>query len=118
MADRNADFPGPRINGEKDTVEKMIRYYCKKKHVPDADTLCPICSDLLVYSHGRLDHCQFSEDKPSCRKCTVHCYRPTMRDNIRKVMRFSGPRLLFRAPAEWIRHWRHERKNRPDPTRT
>lgn len=32
-----------------------------------------------------------------------------MRDEIRGVMRFSGPRLIFRAPAEWIRHKIHER---------
>jgi len=99
---------GPKIEKEKETVEKMIRLYCEKKH-DSKENLCTDCQNLLEYSHHRLEQCQFQEDKPTCRKCPVHCYRPTKRDEIRRVMRFSGPRLALRAPIDWIRHQIHDR---------
>ena len=95
---------GPRIAREKRTVEKMIRFHCERKHSRKDDNLCEACSTLLDYSMDRLDRCQFGEKKPTCRKCTVHCYRPTKREEIRQVMRFSGPRLAIRMPLDWIRH--------------
>lgn len=100
---------GPRIQKEKKTVEKMIRLYCEKKHSSSSGTLCTECQSLLEYSHRRLEQCRYQEDKPTCRRCPVHCYRPTMRDEIRRVMRFSGPRLALRAPIDWIRHQIHDR---------
>ncbi|MFW9786232.1 MAG: nitrous oxide-stimulated promoter family protein [Candidatus Thorarchaeota archaeon] len=100
---------GPKIQKEKETVGKMIRLYCEKKHSSTGGTLCTECQSLLEYSHKRLEDCRYQEDKPTCRKCPVHCYRPTMRDEIRRVMRFSGPRLALRAPMDWIRHQIHDR---------
>jgi hypothetical protein len=100
---------GPKIRDEKQTVENMIEYYCAKKH-PTNEGLCPDCIQLLEYSHQRLDRCQFGENKPTCRKCTVHCYKPDMRKQIRAVMRYSGPRLMLRAPLVWIRHKIHDRE--------
>lgn len=92
----------PRITQEKRTVEIMIRLYCRKKE--KNATLCPECEELLRYAHARLDHCPFGEKKSSCKKCPVHCYKPAMRERMREVMRFSGPRMLFYAPLEAIRH--------------
>lgn len=102
---------GSKIGKEKATVEKLIRLYCEKKHKSSENPLCTECQSLLQYSNQRLENCQYGEEKPSCRKCPVHCYRPTMREEIRRVMRFSGPRLVFRAPAEWIRHKIHDRED-------
>ena len=81
---------GPRIAREKRTVEKMIRFHCERKHKTKRGFLCEDCSELSDYSMHRLDHCQFGEEKPTCRKCTVHCYRPTMREKIREVMGVFG----------------------------
>ncbi|MHA1963987.1 MAG: nitrous oxide-stimulated promoter family protein [Candidatus Thorarchaeota archaeon] len=100
---------GSKIRKEKETVEKMIRLYCEKKHNPSDGIPCSECQSLIEYSHQRLEQCQYQEDKPTCRKCPVHCYRPTMREEVRRVMRFSGPRLALRAPIDWIRHQIHER---------
>lgn len=105
---RDSDID-PKIRKEKETVERMIRLYCEKKHKSKRGTLCTNCQELLEYSHERLEQCQFQEDKPTCRKCPVHCYRPTRRDEIRRVMRFSGPRLALHAPIDWIRHQIHDR---------
>ena len=102
---------GPKIRKEKATVEKMIRLYCEKKHSSLSGTLCSECHSLLEYSHQRLEQCQYNDDKPTCRKCPVHCYRTTMRVEIRRIMRFSGPRLALRAPMDWIRHQIHDRED-------
>ena len=154
-----------KIETEKQTVEAMIRLYCKgKKHrktengerktenyrespncpssqscpgnpiIPSSPTtpislispipanrssahpltaprsplpvssLCPQCQALLDYAHKRLDHCKFGEDKPSCTRCPVHCYKPALREQIRQVMRYSGPRMLLHDPIMAIRH--------------
>jgi hypothetical protein len=100
---------GPKIQKEKETVEKFIRLFCEKKHETVSKALCPDCQNLLEYSHQRLEQCQYEEDKPTCRKCPIHCYNPTMREEIRRVMRFSGPRYALRAPMDWIRHQFHDR---------
>ena len=36
----------------------------------------------------------FRINKPVCAECTVHCFKPDMRSQIRDVMRFAGPGLL------------------------
>ena len=105
----NSSNIGPKIQKEKETVEKFIRLYCEKKHDSSSKTLCPDCQNLLEYSHLRLEQCKYQEDKPTCRKCPIHCYNPTMREEIRRVMRFSGPRFALYAPIDWIRHQIHDR---------
>ncbi|MGY5858021.1 MAG: nitrous oxide-stimulated promoter family protein [Candidatus Thorarchaeota archaeon] len=105
----NPSSIGPKIQNEKETVEKFIRLHCEKKHETTSKALCSDCQNLLEYSRQRLEQCQYQEDKPTCRKCPVHCYRPTMREEIRRVMRFSGPRYAIRAPMDWIRHQLQDR---------
>ena len=78
---------------EKNTVETMVGMYCRGVH-GRRDGLCPECSGLLVYAFGRIDSCPLREDKVRCSKCRIHCYRPDMRERIRTVMRYSGPRML------------------------
>ena len=66
--------------------------------------LCGECRELLEYSLARLEHCKFGNTKTKCHKCPVHCYRPDMREKIRTVMRFSGPRMLLYHPLEALRY--------------
>lgn len=66
--------------------------------------LCPQCQQLLTYAHQRLERCKFGERKPSCTRCPVHCYKPAMREQIRQVMRYSGPRMLLHDPIVAIVH--------------
>lgn len=91
-----------RIGREKRVVERMIRLYCQKKE--GNASLCPVCETLLSYASARLDACRFGEGKTSCKRCPVHCYKPVMREHMRKVMRFAGPRMLWYAPWEAICH--------------
>jgi hypothetical protein len=110
MSEKKNGSVGPKIEKEKKTVERMIGYYCSGRHGTLAGSLCESCSELLDYSHRRLSHCMYGEEKPTCRKCETHCYQPTMREEIRRVMRYSGPRLALRAPADWTRHWVDEHR--------
>ena len=91
-----------RIEEEKHIVELMIRLYCRKHE--GNDELCEECRSLLEYSHARLSHCKFGEEKPTCKKCPVHCYKPEKREKIRQVMRWSGPRMMLYHPIIAIKH--------------
>ena len=88
---------------EKETVSVMIALYCRKKH-GSKSKLCPDCAALEEYARQRSDKCPFMETKTFCSNCKVHCYKPDMREQIRAVMRFSGPRMLFVHPVMAIRH--------------
>ena len=87
---------------EKKTVSLMIRLYCRKKH--GGRTLCSDCAALDAYARQRSDQCPFMEHKTFCSNCRVHCYSPEMREKIRAVMRFSGPRMILYRPVTAVRH--------------
>ena len=91
---------------EQEVVELMIRLYCKKNHKEayrTANDLCPECRELAEYAKMRSAKCPFMETKTFCNNCKVHCYKPEMRERIKTVMRFSGPRMIFYHPilATW-----------------
>lgn len=52
----------------------------------------------------RLDRCIYSPNKPTCVNCPTHCYKPDMREQIRVVMRYAGPRMLAKHPMLAILH--------------
>ena len=87
---------------EKEIVGLMIGLYCRKKH--GGNSLCPECAALEAYAKQRIDQCRFMETKTFCSSCKVHCYKPDMREKIRLVMRFAGPRMIFYHPIMAIRH--------------
>ena len=91
-----------RIEEEKTVAEQMIRLYCRRRE--GNRELCAGCAELLDYARARLDRCRFGADKPTCRRCPVHCYRPEMKERIRRVMRWSGPRMLLYHPLAALRH--------------
>ena len=87
---------------EKQMIKEMISLYCRKNH--HSKQLCTDCNELLNYANIRIDNCPFMETKTFCSNCTVHCYSPQMREKIRKVMAFSGPRMILYHPVAAIRH--------------
>lgn len=101
---RKARIEKKRIK-EQYVVEEMIRLYCKKNHEgSQKKELCTECQELLEYAKLRSQKCPFMENKTFCANCKVHCYKPEKREQIRKVMRFSGPRMLFCHPILAIWH--------------
>lgn len=92
-----------RITREKRTINAMVKIYCHDHHADD--TLCQDCQSLLEYAQNRLDKCPFDEKKPACNKCTVHCYSVTMREHVRQVMRYAGPRMILKHPLLALQHF-------------
>lgn len=89
---------------EKKVVTEMIGLYCRKNHGTRKGELCRSCRELAEYAAGQSDKCPFMETKTFCSNCKVHCYRPDMREKIREVMRFAGPRMIFHHPVMAVRH--------------
>lgn len=104
--------PGPRIRTEQATIAAMMRIWCRDHH-GHRDGLCADCAGLLHYAHRRLDTCPFGDEKPACNQCQVHCYSRDMRERVRAVMRYAGPRMLLRHPLMSIRHLIAERRPAP-----
>jgi hypothetical protein len=94
----------PRITREKKTIDKMVHIYCKGHHGAKGSELCPECVEFLEYAFLRLDKCPFQEEKSTCGKCLVHCYQLEMREKAKKIMRYSGPRMLLHSPGLALHH--------------
>ena len=90
-----------RIEREKQTIKLMVVLYCKKKHGTKGE-LCAECREFLEYAHKRLSFCKFGEEKSTCSRCPIHCYKKDMK--AKEVMKFSGPRMLLYKPSEVVRH--------------
>ena len=93
----------PRLDREVRTVGAMIVIYCRDRH-GTRGTLCDACRALSDYASYRLSRCPFGEEKPTCARCPIHCYRPEMRSRIQEVMRYAGPRMVLRHPILSILH--------------
>jgi hypothetical protein len=93
----------PRLDREKRTIRVMIGIYCRAHH-GGCRELCAECRELLDYALARLDRCPFGEEKTPCAQCPIHCYKPAMRERVRDVMRYAGPRMLLRHPILALRH--------------
>ena len=88
---------------EQEIVQEMVAIYCEKKHGIKGG-FCPECQELLQYAKERTRKCPFIETKTFCSACHVHCYRTDMREKMKQVMKFSGPRMLVRKPKMAIYH--------------
>ena len=130
--DEAAARPPRRLAREEKTIAAMIDLYCRDHHAgePSAagaaagppavagppagdDELCAECAEILAYARLRLEKCRYGADKPTCANCETHCYRPAMRERVRVVMRYSGPRMLKRHPLLAVAHLVDGRKT-PD----
>ena len=93
-----------RLLREKKTVGAMIKMYCQAKH-GTGEGLCDDCRELLSYAIARLNGCPFGKGKTTCVNCAVHCYKPMMRKKISAVMRYAGPRMIYRHPILTLFHY-------------
>ena len=82
-------------------VSKMIDIYFKKHGGIDSKE----CKELKDYANFRLSKCPYRNTKDFCSKCKIHCYEKEKRELIKKVMRYSGPRIFFYHPIITIRHY-------------
>lgn len=99
---------------ELKTIETMVRMYCRGHgHGRGEAPLCGECGALFEYAKRRLERCVFGDAKPACANCVVHCYKAEMREQIRVVMRWAGPRMMLRHPVMAIGHMIADRRPVP-----
>ena len=75
------------------SLGNLARYHC-----------CDHCQDFLRYAIERRLKCPLVE-KPTCKHCTLHCYRPGHREKVREIMRFSGKALIRRGRLDLLWHY-------------
>ena len=105
-----------KLEQEKRTFIIMIHMYCKGHHKYECE-LCPECMKLAEYAEHRLEKCPYGGNKPVCSKCPIHCYQPQMRQRMREIMRYSGPRMIYRHPVLAVLHLLEGRRALPECTR-
>ena len=101
-----------KLERERKTLAAMLRIYCQNHHGSIGRQLCTDCQQLAEYADQRLDKCPFGEEKGPCSQCEIHCYKPEMRNRIRDVMRYAGPRMLSRHPVLALSHLIKEKKHK------
>ncbi len=94
----------------------MIGLHCRDRHGCGPGR-CDRCGALWEYTRQRVERCPFRDDKPTCLRCTVHCFRPEMREEIRAAMRYAGPRMPWRHPVLALLHLLDERSGQRSPAR-
>ena len=97
------------VEDEIRLVDSMIDLYTEahRQHPSKSDESAPNMEALKAYTHKRIEQCRYrsgKQKKPFCNVCPIHCYKPEMRRQIRAVMRYSGPRMLFRHPVLSLQH--------------
>lgn len=106
-----------KIEQEISVIEKMMEIFCHgHKHTKQG--LCKECSEMLTYAKGQINRCPHMKDKTFCSTCKTHCYKPEMREKIRIVMRYSGPRLIMYHPILTIKHGINTLKNKRNLKKT
>jgi hypothetical protein len=105
--------PAARLQRELKTVHQMILLSCRSRH-GGGGSLCETCDELWRYAQARVERCPFHQDKPTCAQCTIHCYKPSMRERIKDVMRYAGPRMIWRHPLLAIGHILDKRRPAPE----
>lgn len=101
-----------RRQREMKTLSQMIALYCAGNHSDRTrntqayckEAVCDQCAQLDTYAVERTKYCKQMETKTSCDECPYHCYKPQMREQVREVMRYSGPRMITRHPIAAVRH--------------
>ncbi|KLV03811.1 nitrous oxide-stimulated promoter [Photobacterium aquae] len=99
---------------EFETIDAMVTIYCRHHHQQQShQRLCHDCQTFLAYAHERLDRCPYGQNKPTCKQCPIHCYKPDEKALSKTIMRFSGPRMLLHHPILALRHIMAERRAIP-----
>ncbi|MEG0367665.1 MAG: nitrous oxide-stimulated promoter family protein [Coprobacillus sp.] len=82
---------------ERNVVICMIQLYCR--HHDDINEV-----ELITYASQRIQKCPMMETKTFCSQCSIHCYEKNMQEKMKRVMRYSGPRMILIHPLMVIRH--------------
>lgn len=102
------------LEKDKQTLMAMARIYCHGHcHIRGSEEhadLCPECHSIIEYALERTRKCPH-EHKGTCDTCTIQCYKPAMRAEIRKIMAYSGPRMMLHHPLMALQHLAKKHRN-------
>lgn len=103
-----------KLGVEFKTIQAMVSIYCQSHHqVSDKTQLCMQCTEFIAYANEKLDRCPYGQNKPTCNKCPIHCYKSEQRQQAKTIMRYAGPRMLTKHPILAIKHLIAERRAIP-----
>jgi len=115
-------MPPPLTSKEKKDLRILALFtsvYCRDHHTAERKPLsglpkqlaslkkypcCISCHDFLHYAIERRLNCPL-EEKPVCKHCHVHCYRPGYREKVQEIMRYSGKALIKRGRLDLLWHY-------------
>jgi predicted amidophosphoribosyltransferase len=101
--DQQGDVMAGKLEREKVTILKMVKIYCARFHKPDGE-LCAECQDLAEYAVECVMRCRYGEDKPACGLCPTNCFSGDSYTRIAAIMRYAGPRMLYKHPLLAFSH--------------
>lgn len=114
-------FMAENLRHDLKTLALFISIYCRYRHLGAEKQsvrlkthdvidiagreihLCQNCTKLLTHAYVKRSHCPMSP-KPQCKHCPSHCYAPHYREQIRKVMRYSGKKMLLGGRLDYLFH--------------
>ena len=85
------------------TLRAMLKIYCRHHH-GSGESLCFECAALFAYASKNIENCKLGHQKSVCSNCKIHCFKPYYREQIKTVMRFSGPKMIYMHPLLAITH--------------
>ncbi|MCZ7583522.1 MAG: nitrous oxide-stimulated promoter family protein [Deltaproteobacteria bacterium] len=90
-----------KLDHDLGVLRAFTEVFCHKKHGHARGTLCPDCERFLDYAYKRRILCPM-DPKPKCQACPVHCYKPAMRDRVKKIMHIGGMHYVLRGRIDWL----------------
>jgi len=67
--------------------------------------LCPDCAVFMKYAVKKRLFCPLEVEKPSCKHCRIHCYAPEQRALVKRIMAWSGRRMILRGRLDYLWHY-------------
>ena len=103
---------------EIETLARFCNMYCRSLHadrqrkrvqmkgvlalLPQQQAiLCTECSRLFMHGAVKRTLCPM-DPRPACSRCPAPCYAPGYRESMKRVMRYSGTRMVFRGRFDYL----------------
>lgn len=110
-----------KVKADSATLAKMVNIYCDDNHTKDIKSdikrrgllgsididpasICADCGNLLMHGLIRLQNCPI-DPKPRCKHCPNPCYSGEYREFVKKVMRYSGLKMIKTGRIDLI--WKY-----------
>ena len=98
-------------------IAKFVEVFCQGRHggierpafhLPAGlgeRGLCPDCAAFMEYAIAKRLKCPLEAEKPTCKRCRIHCYAKAEREKVREIMAWSGRRLMLRGRLDYVWHY-------------